>query len=290
MSGAGLRLGSTVFGDPLHDPLVVLLHGGGQTRHAWGGLGHRLAASGYAALALDARGHGESDWASNGDYSQEAQLDDLVTVLSRFARPVALVGASMGGITSLLAVGEHRVDAWGLVLVDVAPRLETEGTERIKAFMSSNPEGFASIDEAAAVVADYLPNRTRPQDPAGLAKNLRCDPGGRLRWHWDPRFLERISLHPPDANRAQAAARGVRAPTLLVRGALSDVVSVAGAQEFLSLVPGAEFVDVQGAGHMVAGDDNDRFGSAILDFLRRHRPDPVRPASPGPGRQRLLWP
>lgn len=284
MSGASLRLGATVFGDPLKDPLVVLLHGGGQTRHAWGGLGHRLAASGYAAVALDARGHGESDWSDDGDYSQDAQLDDLVTVLGQLPRPAALVGASMGGITSLLAAGEGRADVWGLVLVDVVPRLEPKGAKRIMAFMSSNPEGFASIDEVAEAVADYLPNRTRPPDPAGLAKNLRRDPDGRLRWHWDPRFLERVSLHPPDANRARAAARGVHAPTLLVRGALSDVVSVAGAEEFLSLVPGAEFVDVQDAGHMVAGDDNDRFGSTIIDFLRRYRPDPVRSASPGPGR------
>ncbi len=265
----GLRLVADAWGDPAAPP-VLLLHGGGQTRHSWGGTAEALAADGWYALALDLRGHGESEWARDGDYSFEGFVRDLREVLKGIERRPVLVGASLGGITSLLAEGEseQRV-AEALVLVDVVPSLDREGVQRILAFMSHRPDGFASLDEAADAIAEHLPHRPRPTDLSGLRKNLRLHGDGRYRWHWDPRFLtgDRRPAATRNPDRLRAAARAVGVPTLLVRGRKSELVTAEGVREFLALVPHARFVDVAEAGHMVAGDRNDVFTEAVREFL-----------------------
>jgi pimeloyl-ACP methyl ester carboxylesterase len=250
---------------------VLLLHGGGQTRHAWGYTMSALGEAGFLAISLDLRGHGYSDWAPDGDYSIDAYAKDLRAVADLINRPVALVGASLGGLTSLIAAGETpRVSCTALILVDVVPHMERDGRERIIEFMRSRPDGFASIEEAASAVARYLPHRPRPADVSGLAKNLRLGPDGRYRWHWDPALLAgRLHDQANDSERFERAALGIDLPMLLVRGRMSEVVSEAGANAFRRVVPSAEYVDVQEAGHMVAGDRNDAFTSAILSFLSR---------------------
>jgi pimeloyl-ACP methyl ester carboxylesterase len=266
----GLVLRGDEFGHPDARPLL-LLHGGGQTRHSWSGTARRLAAEGWRAISLDLRGHGESDWSPAGAYDLEDFVRDLALAASALPQRPVVVGASLGGMAALCAEGESRTDLLSaIVLVDVTPRLEREGVMRIVSFMTDRPEGFASLDEAADAIAAYREHRDRPSDLAGLAKNLRLGDDGRYRWHWDPRFLNRDRRQgntlTPD--RLLAAARGLRVPTLLVRGKLSDVVSVEGAAEFRKAAPHARFVDVSGAGHMVAGDRNDRFTDAVIGFLR----------------------
>ena len=188
------------------------------------------------------------------------------------------MGASLGGIVSLLATGEdRRVEPPALVLVDIAHRSEREGVQRIRAFMSARPEGFASLEEVADAIASYQPHRARPRNLEGLAKNVRRGEDGRFHWHWDPRyFASRRDLSTAERERRTTAAAGAIAqrgvPTLLVRGGLSDVLSEAGAREFLDLVPHAEYVNVTEAGHMVAGDRNDAFAGAVVEFLRRVAP------------------
>jgi pimeloyl-ACP methyl ester carboxylesterase len=275
------RDGITLRGDawgPAEGRPVLLLHGGGQTRHSWAGCGRRLGAEGWRAIALDMRGHGESGWSPAGDYLPGHFVDDLRVVARALEGPPVVVGASLGGITGLLAEGESeaRVLA-GLVLVDVTPRIEMEGVTRIVEFMLSRPDGFASLEEAADAVASYRRHRSRPRDLSGLRKNLRRGEDGRYRWHWDPRFLGhgrpgglgdtsgRAFTNP---HRLLDAARALEVPTLLVRGRESDVVGPRGVEEFLEAVPHARFVDVTGAGHMVAGDRNDVFTEAVVEFLR----------------------
>jgi len=267
---AGIRLAGEAWGEPT-DPPVLLLHGGGQTRHSWGGTARALAAAGAYAVALDHRGHGESEWAADGDYSLVAFAEDLAAVAATFDRPVAVVGASLGGSTALLAAAEIAgFVASALVLVDITPRMETAGAQRVHAFMNAYPDGFASLEEAADVVEGYRPGRPRPAVIAGLRKNLRCGADGRYRWHWDPRFItERGPAELVDHERMLRAARQIRAPALLVRGRLSDVVSMETAREFLDACPGAEFADVSDAGHMVAGDRNDAFTRTVCEFLSR---------------------
>jgi pimeloyl-ACP methyl ester carboxylesterase len=265
----GVALAGDAHGDPAAPP-VVLLHGGGQTRHAWGGTATALARRGWYAVALDLRGHGESAWAPDGDYTLDAFVGDLRAVAATFARRPAVVGASLGGFAALVGEGEAPGEvAAAIVLVDIAPRVQTAGVERIVAFMTASPDGFATLEEAADAVAGYVHHRPRPKDLAGLKKNLRLGDDGRYRWHWDPRMMrgdKRINAR-SDPDRLENAARALRVPTLLVRGRMSDVVSEEDARAFLAVAPHARYVDVSGAGHMVAGDRNDRFTDAVVDFL-----------------------
>jgi len=277
----GVRIAGDSWGDP-NGPLVILQHGGGQTRHAWKGAGETLGAAGYFAVAFDARGHGDSDWAPDGQYGQDVMVEDLECVVSALGnrRPV-LVGASMGGGTSLVAVGEDRVDATALVLVDVGPHIEAEGVGKIQAFMTRKPEGFDSLDEVADAIASYQPHRTRPRNVAGLAKNVRLGADGKYHWHWDPRFRAGRQVLDKRRERLEACSRNLKLPALLVRGGLSDLLSEEGARAFLALCPHSEYVNVTGAGHMVAGDRNDIFATAVIEFLKRTVPvggNPVHPA------------
>jgi pimeloyl-ACP methyl ester carboxylesterase len=269
----GIRLAADAWGDPLNPP-VVLFHGGGQTRHSWSETASRLAADGWYSVSVDLRGHGESEWSQTGEYHHIAFALDVIAIAEAFDRPPVLVGASLGGIASLLAtsIAEAPI-ASGLVLVDIATQMERAGATRIIDFMRSRPDGFSSVEEAADAVAAYNPHRKRPSDLSGLRKNLRQRDDGRFRWHWDPRFLEGPSQSdrlPPkfhDPQLLEKAARALTIPTLLVRGRLSDLLSQEGADAFLEQVPHARFADVSGAGHMVAGDRNDRFAAAVRDFL-----------------------
>jgi len=266
----GIALAADAWGDP-EAPPVVLLHGGGQTRHAWGGTAEALALEGWHAIAVDLRGHGESAWSPERDYSVEAFVNDVGAWAARFRERPVLVGASLGGISALLAEGEAPAPlSAALVLVDIGVRIEVQGALRIIQFMQARPEGFADLEDAADAVAAYLPHRKRPRDLTGLARNLREGPDGRFRWHWDPAFLEpgRGPRPGQDTARLERAARALRVPTLLVRGALSDLLSEEGARHFLALAPHARFADVSGAGHMVAGDRNDAFTGAVVSFLR----------------------
>lgn len=294
LTGAdGNRLAGDHWG-PDTGPLVLLLHGGGQTRHAWKGAGETLGQAGYYAVAYDARGHGDSDWVPGGDYSIDGLVRDLENVIKALGnrRPV-LVGASMGGGTSLVATGEDHVDATALVLVDIAPQVRPEGLKNISDFMGLSPDGFASLEAVAAAIATYQPHRRKPPTLDGLAKNVRLGSDGKYHWHWDPAFLLRHRDVEARERRFEGAARGLTLPTLLVRGGLSDILSEEGAAAFCRTVPHAEYVNVNGAGHMVAGDRNDIFANAVIEFLMRvnpiggtplqppHEPQPRDSAAPG---------
>ena len=268
---AGLRLAASV-GGPEHAMPVILLHGGGQTRHAWRHAARDLVLAGRRVISLDLRGHGDSAWSEDSDYSFDAFAGDVRAVIGHCPQPPALVGASLGGLSAMLAAGEAPFpELRALVLVDVVPKLEREGVMQIVQFMLAHSDGFATLDEAAEAVAAYLPGRKRAGSSEGLRKNLRLHPDGRLRWHWDPRFLlgERVPDPEPAYARLCAAAAQIHVPTLLVRGGRSDLVSEDGVQDFLQRIPNAECIDVREAGHMVAGDDNDAFNRAVEDFLAR---------------------
>jgi non-heme chloroperoxidase len=268
----GLTLAADVAG-PVDGPPVVLIHGGGQTRHAWGTTLSSVAARGWRGISIDQRGHGDSQWDPEGDYTADAFADDLLAVAKTLSQPPVLIGASLGGLASLIVTGEHHASR-GLVLVDVAPTIERDGVNRIGAFMTQNLDGFASLDEVADAIAAYNPHRPRPTNLDGLRKNVRQHDDGRWYWHWDPQFVigkfgstdETRGLD-IRANRLHDAARAVDVPALLVRGRMSDLLSEEGARELLELIPHAGYADVAGAGHMVAGDRNDVFNDAVLGFL-----------------------
>ena len=273
----GNRLVATAYEAGL--PWVMLMHGGGQTRHAFAGTARDLARDGYSAVTVDQRGHGDSDWAPDGNYKSATMAADVLevarTLRAESGQAPVVVGASMGGIASLLASAMEPALVGALVLVDVTPSMREDGVARVIGFMREHAEtGFATVEEAADAIAVYLPHRPRPKSLDGLRKNLRHRADGRWYWHWDPQFLDasnRFDAGEGDViERLRAAARALRVPSLLVRGGSSELVSPEQAREFLDLAPGSEFVDVADARHMVAGDRNDVFTRAIVTFVERH--------------------
>ena len=264
----GLRLALHCWGQEDAAP-VLFLHGFGQTAMAWTRTANTLARHGHYCCALDFRGHGESEWHADGDYTLEDHATDLHRVLARFDRPPLLVGASLGGLLGMLTEGEGQDSHFErMVLVDITPRWENSGTDRIISFMEACPDGFDSLEEAAELIARYQPHREPRSNNDGLKKVLRKGPDGRYRWHWDPKLLdgirERSSTYGP---RLLEAARELHLPVLLISGGRSDIVSEHTIEEFLELVPHALHSRLDDAHHMVAGDDADQFTQLILDFL-----------------------
>ncbi|BCO39948.1 putative hydrolase (alpha/beta fold) [Mycobacterium paraintracellulare] len=277
----GITLVADCYRHPTTGPVVLLLHGGGQNRHAWATTARRLHAHGYTVIAYDTRGHGDSDWDPSGQYDVEKFVADLLSVREHVGTesPPALVGASLGGLTILATHLLAPAGLWAaVILVDITPRMEFHGARRIVSFMAAHPDGFGTLTDAADIIAEYNPRRPRPENLDGLHKVLRQRSDGRWVWRWDPAFISSNfdvlqGELMTDTEEFEAisgflaeGARRITAPTLLVRGALSDVVSEETVNEFLELVPHAETTDVTGTGHMVAGDDNDAFTSAVTDF------------------------
>lgn len=251
-------------------PSILMLHGGGQNRFSWKNTGQILADEGFHVVALDSRGHGDSDRAPNADYDVETLTSDVMRVLDAIGRPVILIGASMGGLTGILVADRAGADrVTRLVLVDVVPRFEKTGSARIRDFMFSGLHGFDSLEQAADAVAAYLPHRPKPRSAEGLKKNLRLR-DGRWYWHWDPAFMTKPGDDPQlRTEKFEHAAASLSIPVLLIRGKLSDVVSLEGVRHFLASVPNAEFVELSGAGHTAAGDDNDAFSDVVVGFAKR---------------------
>ncbi len=277
---AGNKLTASLWGEGPRTAL--LLHGGGQTRHAWDKTGRKLAEAGWRAIALDQRGHGDSAWIDDGSYAFADFGADAVAVgqeiIGRFGQKAVAIGASLGGIASLASFRPPGAPVFaGVVLVDIIPRMDPKGVANVQGFMRAKAaEGFASVEDAADAIAAYLPHRPKPRSLEGLAKNLRLSRDGRWRWHWDPRFLdgprpvehEWAALEPA----LELAASALPVPLLLVRGGGSELVSTQAAHDFLSNVPDGAFADIADARHMVAGDKNDAFGGAVLAFLQHRFP------------------
>ncbi len=270
----GIRLAGDIAGPASGFP-VLLLHGGGQTRNSWGRALDALASAGARAVAIDMRGHGDSDWSPDAAYLPGDFGGDVENATRAYSarcddRPVLLVGASMGGIAALIAAPALADLVAGLVLVDIVPDIRMDGARRILDFMNAAPNGFATLDEAADAVAAYLPHRPRPAVAEGLKRNLRQQPDGRWTWHWDPRMVREV-LNDVELVKGglDEAASNVAAPTLLIRGLLSDIVDDDGIAHLRGLVPHLDVVDIADAAHTAATDDNDAFVSSVLAFADR---------------------
>lgn len=272
LRGSDLNLAADVAGST-DAATLLFLHGSGQTRQSWSGALAEATRRGYRAVALDLRGHGDSEWSPTGEYTLDTFAADIRRVIEQLEDDPIVVGASLGGLIGMMIAAAPPPRLKGLVLVDITARVEPTGANEVIAFMDSAPEGFASLEDAAAAVAAYLPHRPAPKNTNGLKRNLRLR-NGRYYWHWDPAFIRmgrdsQGKLRTDAPNHLETFARAINIPTLLVRGSRSRIVSEAGAREFLQMVPHAEFVDIAGAHHMVAGDANDAFNDAVFDFIDR---------------------
>ena len=272
----GLKISASRSG-PQNGFPVMLAHGGGQTRHAWTKVLDELSGAGYRATAIDMRGHGDSEWASDGAYDMRDFARDLIAVSSQLDNPPALVGASLGGIAGMIAAGELAPERFvSLTLVDIAPKMEAVGVSRVVGFMQAHmTDGFSSPEEAARIIAEYMPQREKRTGTGKLDRYLRKREDGRYYWHWDPNFIHHVTHTRDNAadakdnglDRLSAAAAKLTLPVHLIRGGSSDMVSEEAVAHFQTLVPGALLTDIADASHMVVGDRNDAFCSAIISFL-----------------------
>jgi pimeloyl-ACP methyl ester carboxylesterase len=219
---------------------------------------------------MDLRGHGDSEWSPTANYTLAAQVADALAVIRSMPSTPAVIGASMGGQITMTTAASRPEAVRALILVDVTPQVDRSGRARIIGFMQARPEGFADLEEAADAIAAYLPHRPRPRSLSGLRRNLKRRADGRYYWHWDPKML---NSYEPDADEGERryakAASAVRAPTLLLRGGKSELVTPENVRHFQQLMPHAEFADVTDAAHMIAGDSNDAFNAAVIEFLNR---------------------
>ncbi|MEO6800765.1 MAG: alpha/beta hydrolase [Rhodanobacter sp.] len=257
--------------NPAGSPCLLFAHGFGQTRGAWSGATSSLALAGCRCVTYDTRGHGESDRVANGDYHMDQFADDMLRLAAAQPQLPILVGASMGGLLGMVISGETRPAPFrALVLVDITPRWETAGVERILGFMQAHPDGFADYAEAAEQIAAYLPQRRERKSEQQLRPLLREGSDGRLRWHWDPALLaggvvDESERYQP---RVLAAAAKIEIPVMLLSGARSDVVSRATVEEFLRLVPQAQHIELPQATHTLAGDANDAFTREVIHYMQ----------------------
>jgi pimeloyl-ACP methyl ester carboxylesterase len=249
-------------------PAVLALHGGGQTGYMYEDLGAALRET-HHVLAPDFPNHGESDsFSLETALSRHALADGLPPLLDEFGiERVVVVGASLGGMTAITLAAAQPDRVAGIVLIDVGHRLEDEGVERIITFMRAH-ESFADLDEAADAIAEYLPHR--PKAPTErLTRNLRQRSDGR--WVWK-HGLGRMPDGPTRNWRAileglDDDARSLDVPTLVLRGASSDVLSAEGADEVTSLIKGARLAEVGSAGHLAAGDNPRTTVALVQGFL-----------------------
>jgi pimeloyl-ACP methyl ester carboxylesterase len=271
LPGDGLALAADSYG-PADGSPVLFFHGGGQSRKSWSGAARRVGEAGYRALTFDLRGHGESEWAADGDYLLDAFARDVSALIDGFDRKVTLVGASRGGQAALVG-GSRRPGRVSLImLADVAPLLRDAGVDDMRDFFRASAPGFADVDEAAAALSEHL-GLPRRADASPLEKMMRRGQDGRLYWQWDPKTVSPPFLNPPSEGIAleEAAAR-VKDPVVLVRAELSTIVTPESVDLFRALTPQLEVIEAKGVGHMVTGDSNDAFAATLLDQLDRYAP------------------
>ncbi len=264
--GDGGRLKAEQWGEEDAGPALVFLHGGGQNRHAWRATAERFAAQGYTTLIVDQRGHGESERARTSTYVVDEMADDVVRICRTLRTPPVLVGASMGGILSLIAEGELAPGSCrALVLVDVVPEVTRSGIQRVHDFFRASAGGFADRRQAHRVLTTYAVHRE--PTPASTRRNLEMGPDGRWYWHWDPDFARTVDVF-HDGQRMQRALQRVAVPVLVLRGEHSDIVPASAVADLHSLNQRIRVAEVPGATHMITAESNDTFADVIESFLR----------------------
>ncbi len=247
-------------------PPFVCLHGGAQTAHSWDDFAP-LMREHYHVYALDQRGHGDSDWAPDGDYSRQTQCEDLAAFVSALGLgPFILAGLSLGGINAITYTARYPEKVRALIIVDVGPEIEERGRKNIQGFLSDIDE-LDSVETFVERAHRFNPRRSLENLRQRLSHNLRQLPSGRWTWKFDQRGLRaglRSGLEPEGLWEDVSK---IRCPTLIVRGAQSDILSPKAAERLRAALPQSRLAVVPGAGHSVMGDNPEGFALVVREFL-----------------------
>lgn len=252
-------------------PHMLLLHGGGQTSHMWDTFAESMGGS-LHLIALDQRGHGESEWEKSADYSPDAFQSDLdIFVSSLGLAPLHLCGLSMGGLNALLFAGRRPQNVLSLTLVDVAPRISTEGAERIREFYRGAAE-FSDFNQFVEYAQEFNPRRTREQLHGSMQHSLRRSEDGRWNWKFDLRLLDTQDWGSRGTvERLWQAVAAVQCPALIIRGGASEVMDEPTAVELAQRFHDGRQLTIPSAGHSVVGDSPKAFFLAMQSFLRQQQ-------------------
>jgi pimeloyl-ACP methyl ester carboxylesterase len=249
-------------------PPVVLLHG----LRAYGQWFEEFcdaAADRFRLIALDQRGRGRSAWAGAGGYTTDHYVADLHALVTQLGLPrCAFLGHSMGGVNVAHYAASHPERVQALVIVDIAPEFAPEGLARIRAELGRTPASFGSRDEARAFLATIHPRATARSLATRLEWMLVRGDDGRYGWRIDPKIFD-PNMRPDPPERLWQALAAIRCPTLLVRGAITDLVTRECAERVVATLAAGELVEIPGAGHMVVEDNPRDFSAAVVPFLAR---------------------
>jgi esterase len=252
----GMRFHYLDWGTPGKTP-ILFLHGGGLNAHTFDLVCLSLRLT-YHCMALDQRGHGDSEWSPVLDYGIVAGAGDIEALATALGlRQYVLVGMSLGGLNAIKYAGRHSGDLAGLVIIDVGPEVQTHGIGRIRAFREELPEG-GTLDDYVDRAMQFNPRRNPDILRRSLMHNLRRTPSGNLTWKWDPRpRLDDAARQAMDAQRTElwSDVDRISCPTLVIRGANSDVFSEENAERLTARLKRGRAVDIEDAGHTVQGDN-----------------------------------
>lgn len=262
---SGLRLHYLDWGPSSARPLI-LLHGGALTAHTWDVVAMGLQSE-FRCIAPDLRGHGDSEWAPDGDYSPDAFRQDLEALLAHLEiQRSVLIGNSLGGATALRYTAHRPASEQpdALVLVDIGPEMREEGRNRLRAF-TGGPRELDSVDEFVERAMTFNPQRRPESLRRSLLNNLRQLPSGKWTWKYDPnRFGTRPMLSTADR---WADVRRVSCPTLVVRGGRSDMFLDEDAEKLASSLSDGRWIRIDGASHTVQSDRPVALVAALREFL-----------------------
>jgi esterase len=253
---------------PATAPAIVLLHGGSLTAHTWDLVCAALSRR-YRCLAVDMRGHGDSEWPADGDYRLATLAEDIRALIAAECQaPPVLIGMSLGGLCAMTLAGSGRVELAGLVIVDVGPDMRFEGARNIVAFTSTD-QVLPGVEDFVAKAMKFNPRRKPELLRRSLLHNLRPLPDGQWTWKWDPRRMQEVDLAVMAREHAELwnVAPRIACPALVVRGGRSKVFLAEDAVKLTAALPHAQSVLIEDAGHTVQGDNPKAFLAHLEPFL-----------------------
>ncbi|MPZ99843.1 MAG: alpha/beta fold hydrolase [Dehalococcoidia bacterium] len=269
----GLRFHYREWGDTRTKHAVVLLHGYAETSEMWTESAQDLARE-FRVIAVDQRGYGQSDRAGDQDYTRATQVEDLEAVLDQLGlRSVTLVGHSMGGANAICYAAEHPEVVSALIVIEAAPEVLRSGVEGLRRMMASAEE-FTSMEEATDAFRPFFPYATTEQLDRRARAALTEGAGGALTWDFDPIFRDPMARPPePDPGQRRLAdlwdcVDRVQCPTMIVRGAETDMLTPEAIQRLHRRIPGSRVSLIEDAGHPVPTDQPSSLSLNVREFLQ----------------------